>query len=237
MRIRALLIGSTLWLAACSDAATVSGNNTTRIPRPVGVAARPEARPQVSGGASGGSASGGGTTTGGGTLDRGRAERRNTADRRRHDGIRRHDRFGRQHPPRRLDRPRRRVPREAVRRPREARSPEVPGRSREGRPRVVLATGGIATGGTPPACTTTVGSLKPPYTFPQNFKSSYCIYPTTACSDQRAHRLQPVEAGARHLGRGGRVSARATARERSRHRRLDGVRGHRLRDDPRRVHG
>jgi endo-1,4-beta-D-glucanase Y len=24
--------------------------------------------------------------------------------------------------------------------------------------------------------------LKPPYTFPQNFKSSYCIYPTTACS-------------------------------------------------------
>jgi endo-1,4-beta-D-glucanase Y len=43
-------------------------------------------------------------------------------------------------------------------------------------------TGGMPTGGTPPACTDTVGSLKPPYTFPQNFKSSYCIYPTTACS-------------------------------------------------------
>ena len=46
------------------------------------------------------------------------------------------------------------------------------------------ATGGTsaATGGTSAACTDQLGSLKPTYPFPQNYRSSKCIYPTSACS-------------------------------------------------------
>jgi endo-1,4-beta-D-glucanase Y len=43
------------------------------------------------------------------------------------------------------------------------------------------ATGGAATGGAP-ACTDQAGSLKPTYPFPQNYRSSKCIYPTGVCS-------------------------------------------------------
>ena len=52
------------------------------------------------------------------------------------------------------------------------------------------ATGGISAGGvggTAIACTDQRGSLKPTYPFPQNYRSSKCIYPKSACSsDARA---------------------------------------------------
>jgi endo-1,4-beta-D-glucanase Y len=51
-------------------------------------------------------------------------------------------------------------------------------------------TGGVSAGGvggTAPACTDQRGSLKPTYPFPQNFRSTKCTYPKSACSsDARA---------------------------------------------------
>jgi endo-1,4-beta-D-glucanase Y len=45
--------------------------------------------------------------------------------------------------------------------------------------------GAAQTGGAP--CSDITGALKPPYAFPQNHRSSFCIYPRTACSrDARA---------------------------------------------------
>jgi endo-1,4-beta-D-glucanase Y len=57
------------------------------------------------------------------------------------------------------------------------------GTSTGGAPAGGASTGGAETGGTEPVCTNAAGSLKAPYAFPQNFKSSRCHYPTKTCSE------------------------------------------------------
>lgn len=59
----------------------------------------------------------------------------------------------------------------------------VGGSSSGGAPTGGSSSGGAETGGTEPVCTNSVGSLSPPYAFPQNFKSSRCHYPTKTCSE------------------------------------------------------